>query len=100
MTILDWVHMAVTIAAVGQTLFIVLYGTAVRAWWPDSVGRALFAKGLVLALILDLGVVAIWWSVDPVVFVVLYWLIAATIWQQLAALVAQRVARRRRTRVG
>lgn len=99
MTLTNWIHAAVTVGAVGQTLFIMLFGSAMKLWLPDFVGRALFTKGLVLAVILDLGVVAIWVDVPLVVFVVLYWLIAAAIWQQFAALVVMRRQRRRRLNV-
>jgi hypothetical protein len=97
-SIREWIHAAITIAAVGQTLFVLLYLTAIRKWWRDVVAWSLFDKAVLLAVIFDLAVVAIWWSVNPVVFVVLYWLIAIAIWQQFGTLVWQRTARYRRCR--
>jgi hypothetical protein len=98
MTMLEWVNWAITLGAVGQTLFVLLYVTTIRMWWRDPVAWSLFDKAVTLALILDFAVVAIWWSVAPVVFVVLYWLIAVAIWQQFGTLAWQRITHRRKSR--
>lgn len=91
MTMLEQIHTAITISAVGQTLFVLLYVTAIRRWWRDPVAWSLFDKAVTLALILDFAVVAIWLDVNPLVFVVLYWAIALAIWQQFGTLVYQRL---------
>jgi hypothetical protein len=91
------IHAALICSAIGQTLFVALYVSA--PWWRDFVGRALFVKSIVLAVVFDIAVAAIWWVMPMVVWQVLYWLIAAAIWQQFAALVWQRhLGRRRRAR--
>jgi hypothetical protein len=91
-----WARAAVVAMAVGQTAFVLLYGTA--PWWRDFVGRALFAKSLALAVLVDAAVVALFLPVPAWFAVAVYWLVAAGIWWQLGALVRQRLSRRRTTR--
>lgn len=93
---LDSIQWAVIIGGIGQTGYVLLY--ALAPWWRDVVGRALFVKGLALALILDVGVASFYVTIPRWVFVTLYWFIAAAVWQQFATLVAQRRNRRRRSR--
>lgn len=83
-----WRQSAVLVAAVGQTLFIVIYGFV--RWWKDYVGRALFFKSATLAIFLDTTSVYILikragYDTDLVV-AVLYWLVAIACWVQLMAL--------------
>lgn len=111
-----WRDLPVAFAAIPQTLFLLLYSLPMFGagpWWRDFTGRALFLKALTLALLLDtatLGYVAgllagaelvYGWPADNAIdaaIVVLYWLVAAAITYQFAALVRSRIhARRRRT---
>lgn len=78
---------AVLVAAVAQTTFVLIYGT--RKWWLSRVGRALFLKSLALAVLLDLSVVntfVVYGWQEPVSAVVIVG-ITVTILYQLYALV-------------
>jgi hypothetical protein len=81
----DWRTLTLGSAAVGQTVFVLLYATF--PWWRFFFGRALFYKAMILATILDLFLVARVWDVlrNDVFFVVLYGLLAIGIWWQTAA---------------
>lgn len=50
----DWALVLVWVAAVPQTIFILLYGFT-NQWWRSMIGKALFASSLALALLLDLS---------------------------------------------
>ena len=85
----QWRQSAVLVAAVGQTLFIVIYGF-MRAWWHDYVGRALFFKSATLAVFLDTASVYILLKrngYDTDLVAILYWLVALACWVQLIALI-------------
>jgi hypothetical protein len=94
MNLLFWAKAAVVAMAIGQTAFVLLYGTA--PWWRDAVGRALFVKSAALMTLVDAAVVALFFPPPVWVAVAIYWLVAVGIWWQLATLVRQRLVRRRR----
>lgn len=85
---LEWWYTAtIAFAAVGQTLFVLLY---LRFPWYESVlGRALFTKALVFALLIDLAVVGhVWdWNHGQVWTVGMYGLAALSIWIQLTVFI-------------
>lgn len=56
MSIEDWMVWLVRVAAVSQTLFVLLYGP-LTPWWRNRVGRAIFTKALALALLLDISLI-------------------------------------------
>lgn len=90
---MSWVNagwVALWVAAVVQTMFVVLYG--VGPWWRHFVGRALFTKSLALCLVLWLTVVNYYLTYPGQlqVTVCATWLVALAIVFQFAALVAQR----------
>lgn len=80
-----WTRAAVLVAAVGQTLFVLFYLTL--PWWRTLLGRALFLMGSSLMVVLDLAVLAMFWTWDGIdqTFLVLYWLMAVGVWTQFVA---------------
>lgn len=56
MSIEDWALWLVRVAAVSQTLFVLIYGPF-SPWWRNRVGRAIFTKALALALLLDISLI-------------------------------------------
>lgn len=75
----------VLIAAIGQTLFVLFYAT--MPWWRSFLGRSLFFKAVVLAVLLD-SVIWAWvtdheWTGD--VLAILYVVLAIGIWSQAIA---------------
>ena len=83
-----WRTTAIAIAAVGQTLFVILYLTF--PWWNSLLGRALFIKAACFAALLD----AAWlsrtigdWPGKDGMFIVLYLLFAVSVWGQLIAFI-------------
>jgi hypothetical protein len=89
-----WRTAGIIAAAVGQTMFVLLYLTF--PWWRNFLGRALFGKALAFALLVDLAVVGrmIDWPKEDVYFVVLYWVLAAGIWAQFIAFLRVRLNNR------
>lgn len=103
-----WRDLPVVLAAPAQTLFVLLFTIrplGAGRWWTDFVGRALALKSIALMLLLDaatLGTIAqavsgarAVWDADAHdaidgAIVDLYWLVAAAIYYQLAALIYQR----------
>lgn len=85
-------------AAIGQTTFVLLY--ALWPWWKEFLGQALFFKGLVLMLILDLGFVfrVIDWPYEDLVFTILYYLFAIGVWGQTLAFLYVRYGKRFRAK--
>ena len=76
MTLDFWRSVTITVTAVGQTLFVLLYTTF--PWWRTFLGRALFYEALAFALLVDTAVaVRVWdlWNED-VIIVALYGLVA------------------------
>lgn len=59
MSIEDWATWLIRIAAVSQTLFVILYG-GFSPWWRNRVGRALFTKAFALMLLLDISLINQW----------------------------------------
>lgn len=86
---------ALWVAAVVQTCFVLIYG--VSPWWRHFVGRALFIKSASLAIILWLTVVNHYLVYDYQlqVSVIATWVVALGICFQFAALMAQRRIDRR-----
>lgn len=78
-------------AALGQTLFVVLYFTF--PWWANFLGRALFFKAFVFAVLVDVAVAGrIWdWPHEEATFVILYGAVAAGIWFQFFAFLIVRL---------
>ena len=104
MNTIDWLrHGAIFFATVGQFGFVGLWLT--RRWWMHWVTRAVMAKSVTLMLLLIVSSMRLVveyvsdqppWSqpVEPhdawdVTFMVLYWLVAVSIWGQFVALVLQ-----------
>ena len=81
-----WRTVTLGSAAIGQTVFVVLYFSF--PWWKSFLGRALFYKGLILGAILDVFVVARIWpefGAWDEIFIGLYAALAIGIWWQTAA---------------
>lgn len=91
-----WRYVVVVGAAIGQFLFIVLYMTA--PWWRTYVGVALFMKSLSLGiLVVTLAVTIIRHDRLPEkVTLILYALVAISIWYQFFALVRRRFIDRKK----
>lgn len=91
---------ALIAAAVGQTAFVILY--AFFPWWANFVGRALFVKGVSLAALLDLGLLARvqHWPYEDAVFTALYLLMAIGVWSQFIAFLRVRLASGRKREEG
>jgi len=102
-----WRDLPVALAAIPQTMFVLLYALPALGagqWWRDYIGRALFLKALTLGLLIDvatLGMVGRLLRHRPVVWgwpsesigaatTVGYWLVAAAIIYQLVALIRER----------
>lgn len=85
-----WRTVAIGAMAVGQTLFASLYLTF--PWWRTFLGRSLFVKALVFALLLDVLFFArMWdWGYELETLLTLYILLAVAIWGQLFAYVRVR----------
>ena len=86
-----WRTVAVAAMAGGQTLFAALYLTF--PWWETFLGRSLFVKAFVFALMLDVLLIArIWdWEHELEMLLTLYVLLAAALWGQLFAYVRVRM---------
>lgn len=104
-----WTTAPLLLAAVPQTAFVLIYALrplGAGQWWRDRVGRALFHKGMALAIVLDLflayvlttGVRAVsfaapsgWFEVCETVG---YWYVCGAVIYQCAALVRARLEER------
>lgn len=96
---LEWWRTAtIASAAVGQSLFVLLYVTF--PWYRTFLGRALFIKALTLALLIDVAVVGrVWdWKHEDIWIVALYGLTAFGIWAQLVAFIRQKNAHHQENR--
>jgi hypothetical protein len=84
-----WKTAVIVVAALGQTLFVVLYATF--PWYRSFLGRALFFKAFTLGLLVDMAVVSMIfdWPGEAGT-VLIYSLVALGIWVQLAAFVRQK----------
>lgn len=80
-----WRTVTITGAALGQTLFVVLYLTF--PWWKTFLGRALFLKAVTFCVLLDVAVAGrVWdWPGEDATFVCLYGAVALGVWAQFAA---------------
>lgn len=99
MNTIDWLrHAAIFVGCIGQAGFVGLWMT--RRWWMHWVTKAVMAKSVTLLLLTGVSSVRIileppWRDVPgptdgwEVAIVVCYWLVAAAIWLQFAALIAQ-----------
>lgn len=87
MTVEAWKTVGLSAAALGQLIFVTLYLTF--PWWRSFLGRALFAKALIFALLLWAVVVgrAFDWPAKSVTFAIMYGLIAVGIWSQVWAFI-------------
>jgi len=90
-TIEFWRTAGITFAAVGQTLFTVLYFTF--PWWSNFLGRALFFKAFAFMTLVDVAVAGrVWdWPYEDAIFVSLYWLLGLGIWYQFLAFLRVRL---------
>jgi hypothetical protein len=82
-----WRTTTITVAALGQTLFVALYLTF--PWYRSFLGRALFFKAVAFGVLLDIASVArlSGWLNNDALFVTLYGLLAVGIWVQLGAFI-------------
>jgi len=92
-----WRTAGILFAAVGQTLFALLYVTF--PWWKNFLGRALFFKAVVFMVLVDVAVAGrIWdWPHEDAIFVGLYWVLGLGIWVQVAAFARVKWQRREDT---
>lgn len=84
----------ITIAAPGQTLFVLIYGLR-SPWYKSLLGRALFTKSLALALLLDISLVGHWWPTYPgqkPIGIVVVGLVLIGAWMQLVALIHEKLS--------
>jgi len=94
-----WRSIALYGIAIGQTLFVLLYLTF--PWYKSFLGRALFYKAFILAVLLDLALFA---RLNPTmfdwdaIFTVLYFLLGIGIWYQFSAFLRIRIAAHREAR--
>ncbi len=86
-----WRTVALAFAAVGQTLFVLLYLTF--PWYATFMGKALFAKAFALLLITDLAALARVFDFlsNDALFVFLYGVLATTVWGQFIAFLIVKV---------
>jgi ABC-type sugar transport system permease subunit len=86
-----WRTVTIIIAALGQTMFVLLYMTF--PWWEEFLGRALFFKACALGLLVDVAVAGrIWdWTYEDETFVVLYAILATGIIAQFVAFLRVRL---------
>lgn len=88
---LDWWRTAtIATAALGQSMFVLLYATF--PWYRTFLGRALFINATTLVLLIDVAVAGrIWdWEHEEIWIVILYGLTAFGIWAQLIAFIRQK----------
>ena len=73
------------VAAVGQLLFLLLYGTF--PWWRSFLGRALFVKALTVAILLSVWEAGRFfdWTHEEGTFALLGALVCVGIWGQVFA---------------
>lgn len=85
-----WRMLIIALAAVGQTLFVILYTTF--PWYRTFLGRALFIKATTFMLLLNTAALGrIWdWPHEDAIIVALYGLTAFGIWAQFVAFTVQR----------
>lgn len=78
-------------AALGQTLFVLLYCTL--SWWRSATGRALFLSSFTLALVLDTIIVQIVLERDfpGWLYVAFFGFVAMAAWYQLITLIVVRL---------
>ena len=104
-----WRLLPLILAAPAQTAFVIIYASrrlGAGDWWGDLVGRALFLKSATLAVLVDIIVssllvnwakgkyIGINWYYGEGIFTATlitgYWLVAASIYYQLWALIKNR----------
>lgn len=90
---LEWWRTATIVtAAVGQTLFLLLYATF--PWYRTFLGRALFLNAFTLAILIDTATINhLWgwdWGYRDLRTVLVYGLTVSGIWAQLIAFVRQK----------
>lgn len=95
-----WTVRLVHLAAIGQTLFVLLWATL--PWWRMWVGRALMVKSFALMLYLDWALVVYHWGPfehQPTIAIWLFGLITVGIWSQVGAIFHEMWRGRRRSEV-
>lgn len=90
-----WRTAALAFAALGQTLFVLLYLLAFP-WWESFLGRALFSKAFVLAFVMDFFIVGrlLGFGTNDMAYFVLYSLLGLAVWAQTVAFLRVRLAGR------
>ena len=85
-----WKVITIVSAGVGQSLFVMLYLTF--PWYRTFLGRALFIKAFLFALMIDVAVAGlVWdWEHEEATLVTMYGATAFGIWAQFTAFVVQR----------
>lgn len=94
MSLEGWRILTISMAAVGQTLFVLLYMTF--PWYKTFLGRALFIKAATFMMLVDVAVLGriFDWDHEDIWIVVLYGTTAFGVWAQLVAFLCQRIAHR------
>lgn len=79
----------VSLAALGQTLFVFRY--LALPWWETFLGRALFTKGVAFMILLSAGAAGrVWdWPGEERFIIAFYGLATIGIWFQLIAFIRQ-----------
>lgn len=93
MSTVETIRLLLAYTAAVQSVFIITFVATRRPWWRRFTGRAIFAKSLALALILDTTVLAFWWQPPSWVGVAEFVLIAVGTTLNLAALIYERRTR-------
>lgn len=80
----NWLAAVIAVASIGQLGFVLAYAT--NPWWTTPFGRALFAKGVALFMVLSLGAAGLaWdWTYEREVKFVFYSVLAVVLWVQAA----------------
>ena len=88
-TLVDWLVIA---AAIPATLFVILYPILSPQFYRSWIGRGLFTSSAGLAALLDLSLLAKWFTIilDRWIVAGILVLIAAGAWLKLAALVHEK----------
>ena len=79
-----WSLVALIVATVGQTLFVLIYAT--RPWWRARVGRAYMLKSSTLGVVLWLSLIGAFYLLPEQIDTFALWAIALAILYQLVAL--------------
>ena len=92
----NWLAAVIAVASMGQLGFVLAYAT--NSWWTTAFGRALFAKGVALFMVLSLAAAGLaWnWTYEHEMKFVFYSVLAVALWVQAACSCHVRAEARRR----